>query len=653
MASTLQEVRADEPAPIDVTVRGSSAPAFVSRASSDDRRREPIDAASMLAELPSVHVRRLGALGAQAAISIRGSASSQVGVLLNGIPLTSGADPSFDVGSLPLWPGASFRVYRGFAPGSLGATGYLGGLLAIDPPSSLTGARTDAQLVAGSFGTLQARVADARQVGPVKLGVGVFGSRSAGDFSYSMADDFSNQLVTRTRMNAEAVNAGMIGRAAWERSWGTVGATWFADARHVGLPGNTQFTTSYSGLDTQRAVAGLDASTRIGKTASFRAQVWGRGERTRFTDPRGEIDGTRSSNLAEQLISAVGFSAVFRGIQWGPAAIVLFADGRNEHLSPASGSTVLGAVEASRLAGGTGFEVETRLRSFRLFASGRLDVRHDEATGIVPGKAPDQGPTTDVFPSGHVGISYRIGPVATISSHVGYLRRFPGFAELYGDRGTLVGDPRLRTERALSADLGVQGDIEFGRVKLGYEAAGFVTNAQDLIVFLPLGLRTFRATNIGAATLVGTEVAASLSAKNLLTTLSYTFLYTNNQSDDRLAYGNPLPGRPMHDFSYDAAYQWGPLGVRYGVDAIAGTTLDTSASYVLPPRLFHNAGMSLDVPGFSRLRIGIEVQNLFDVRVMRMYSPGQKSLIPYAISDFMGFPLPGRSFWATLRFRQN
>ncbi|HMY21317.1 MAG TPA: hypothetical protein PKA58_33575, partial [Polyangium sp.] len=84
LMSTLREVRADEPAPIDVTVRGSSAPAFVSRASADDRRRESIDAASMLAELPSVHVRRLGALGAQAAISIRGSASSQVGVLLNG-----------------------------------------------------------------------------------------------------------------------------------------------------------------------------------------------------------------------------------------------------------------------------------------------------------------------------------------------------------------------------------------------------------------------------------------------------------------------------------------------------------------------------------------------------------------------------------------
>ena len=94
---------------IDVTVRGSTAPAFVSRVSSDDRAREPVDAASIIAELPSVHVRRLGADGAQSTLSIRGSASTQVGVFLAGIPLTSGADPSLDVSALPLWPGASFR----------------------------------------------------------------------------------------------------------------------------------------------------------------------------------------------------------------------------------------------------------------------------------------------------------------------------------------------------------------------------------------------------------------------------------------------------------------------------------------------------------------------------------------------------------------
>lgn len=651
-AAMSAEVRADEPAPLEVIVRGSSAPAFVSRASMDDRVREPIDAASMLAELPSVHIRRLGADGAQSTMSIRGSASSQVGVLLNGIPLTSGADPTFDVGSLPLWPGASFRVFRGFAPASLGTTGYLGGLLVIDPPTSLAGTRTDAQLVVGSFGTLKARVGTAQSVGPVKLGVGVFGSRTDGDFPYEVPDPRTDKLETRTRTNAEAVSAGAIGRAVLERSWGAVGATFLADARHMGLPGSANFTTTFPGLDTQRFVAGIDTTIHVGASASLRAQVWGRSERSRLTDPFGEIDPTRTSNLTEQSILAAGSSVVLRGVRLGPASIAVFVDARAERFSPTEGISVLGGVHASRFAGGAGVEIESRVRSaLRIFASGRIDARRDNVSGVVVANLPDEGIATDLVPSGHIGVAYRIGEGATISTHVGFLRRFPSFAELYGDRGSLVGDPRLRIEKALSADLGVQGDMRVGPVVFGYEVAGFVTDARDLILFLPLGLRTFRASNIGAALLAGAEGSASLVAKNLKTTLSYTFLFTNNRSDDPLSYGQPLPGRPIHDFSYDASYRIGRLGFRYGVDAVAGTTVDTAATIVVPPRFFHGAGLSLDMPRFSGLRLGIEVQNLFDVRVMRVPSPSLNALVAVPVSDFLGFPLPGRSFWLTARFR--
>ncbi len=647
------EVRADEPSePIEVTVRGSAAPAFVSRVSADDREREPIDAASMLAELPSVHVRRLGADGAFSVLSIRGSASTQVGVMLGGIPLSSGADPSFDVGSIPLWPGASFRVYRGFAPATLGTTGYLGGLLVIEPPSSLSGTRTESQIVAGSFGALKARAGDVRAVGPVKLGVGVFGSRSDGDFSYDLPNPRSGGLDTFTRANAEAVSAGAIGRAALERSWGTVGVTFLGDARHVGLPGLAFPQTKYPSLDTSRFVAGADTTVRVGASASLRAQVWGRNERTRFVDPRHELDPVRMSDFAEQSILAAGGSVGLRGLRLGPVSIAVQVDGRGERLLPSAGVSTLGGIDASRIAGGAAVEAEARAgKALRLFASGRVDARRDDATGALLGG----GVSTDVIPSGHVGASYRVSEAAVISAHLGMLRRLPSFAELYGDRGSLIGDPRLRIERGYSADLGVQGDVRTGGVSFGYEVAGFVTDARDLILFLPLGRSTFRASNVGAALLAGAEGSARLVTKNLVTSLSYTFLFTENQSDDFLAYGRPLPGRPIHDFSYDAAYRIGPVRLRYGIDAVAGTTVDTAATIVVPARIFHGAGLSLDVPRvssrFSSLRIGLEVQNLFDVRVMRVYSPGARDFVAVPVSDFLGFPLPGRSFWATLRFR--
>src|SRR5262245_42065338 len=88
---------------LGVTVRGEPAGGYVARASADDSVRAPVDAASLLDALPSVHIRRLGGEGSFAALSVRGSAPTQVGVVLAGIPLTSAADPSFDVGALPLW----------------------------------------------------------------------------------------------------------------------------------------------------------------------------------------------------------------------------------------------------------------------------------------------------------------------------------------------------------------------------------------------------------------------------------------------------------------------------------------------------------------------------------------------------------------------
>jgi len=183
--------------PIDVTVRGSTAGGYAGRTSTDSSIREPIDAATMIAELPGVHIRRLGTESAFAALSVRGSASTQVGVVLAGVPLTSAADPAFDVGSLPLWPGASFRVYRGFAPASLGTTGYLGGVLTIDAPSPAMGQRTEWWLGAGSFGSLKLRVGDLRRVGDLQFGTGLFASRSDGDFSFELYNPGTQKLDER------------------------------------------------------------------------------------------------------------------------------------------------------------------------------------------------------------------------------------------------------------------------------------------------------------------------------------------------------------------------------------------------------------------------------------------------------------------------
>lgn len=641
-------------APIEVVVRGSGATAggFSSQTSADTAPREPIDVASMLAELPSVHVRHLGADGSFATLSIRGSASSQVGVVLAGIPLTSAADPSFDVGALPLWPGAGFRVYRGFAPASLGTTGYLGGVLSIDAPSAALGPRSEAWLAGGSFGSLKMRAGDARKIGDVTLAGGLFASRSDGDFRYDLADPATGKITAHTRANAGHVAAGGIERVALERPWGSVSALVFADARRLGVPGTAAYTTKDASLATSRVVVGAEASIHTGAAGSARLLAWGRREASSLDDPLGEIDATHTTST-KSVTTAAGTSVGWRGrplATWIPSLTAdVRADARVERFAPEAGDRGLLALPALRFGGGLGVELEWRAADrLTILASGRLDARRDEAQGSFDADGEPIGSSHDLAPSGHLGASYRLTDAAVISAHAGALGRPPSFQELYGNGASLLGAAALRPERAFSADAGVHGDVGDRRAAFGYEVALFATSARDLIAFVPLGIATFQAKNIERAILAGAEVSASLTARGLRSQVSYTFLFTRNESANPIEAGRPLVGRPQQDLAYDASYRFGPVGVRYGLDALAGATANTEGTLVLPPRVVHGAGASIDLPLRVPLRIGFDAENLGDLRSLPVASHQRGSVaLPY--SEFPGFPLPGRSFWLTLR----
>src|ERR1700759_2096787 len=74
----------------EVTVRGSASGDFTSRASEHDAPRELTPVGSLPEPLPGVHVRRFGGDDSFATLSIRGSTSDEVAVVLAGVPLTGG-----------------------------------------------------------------------------------------------------------------------------------------------------------------------------------------------------------------------------------------------------------------------------------------------------------------------------------------------------------------------------------------------------------------------------------------------------------------------------------------------------------------------------------------------------------------------------------
>ncbi len=626
----------------EVTIRGSQAGGFSSRAKLEDAPREITNAASLVEPLPGVHIRRLGADDGFSTMSVRGSSSTQVAVYLAGVPLTGGADPSLDLATLPLWPGARARVFRSFAPAAVGP-GSLGGTLMLEPPTVTGPDRTEVWAAAGSFGSRRMRVGDVRAVGEdgTRVASALSASRSADDFSY-----YDTQAGTeRTRENAG--HAAASGLVAWTRplrfaddTTGHLTVTTLAQARRQHVPGPLTHLTPNQVLATDRELAAVEL-VLPGGPGAWITRAWGRRDGLHVTDaPLTPGEPTHTSDA----ITAVGGAAGWRGRLLAPLTLDARADASGERFAPGVWQGAPAPPGATRGAVGLASDLEWRAtEAVTATASGRLDAWSD------------QGATSKdtLRPTAHVGGELTAGPVA-FASHGGVLARSPSFVERFGNHGVFLGNPDLRPESAWTLDVGARAQKRVGAVSLRAEAAAFVTWATDLIVFVQQGVGVARTENVGRARIAGAEALVEGRGFGFEVRASYTGLTTANEDDcDGTTTGAckrpPLPGRPEHDAVFDVSYGIGPARLRYGVDVVAGVFADLKGGVQVPARALHSTGLRVDVPGMQGLRLALDVRNLFDLRT-GTYA-GVFGPVRAPIGDVYEYPLPGRSLLISALFR--
>jgi hypothetical protein len=634
--------------PEEVTVPGDTAADFVSRATERDAAREVTDAASLVEPLPGVHVRRYGADDSFTTLSIRGSSSTEVAIVLAGVPLTGGADPTLDLATLPLWPGAVARVHRTFAPASLGP-GSLGGTLVLDAPSPLLPASTETWAAVGSYGEARLRAADLRDAGGgSRIATAVSASRADDDFSYlDPTATTPGHDVYATRQNAghAAVN-GLVSLAMpvlWaEGSPGALTVTTLAQARHQELPGTILGPTPFAALDSDRELGSVQITGPAGG-GTWVTRGWGRHEGLRLSDAAGSA--ALGPTRADQSIVAAGGSVGWQGRPASSTRIELHVDGSAERFEP--GDTV-GATPppgATRLSAGAALDTEWRAaKHVTLAASGRLDDWSNSVSGS------GGGASGDLRPTGHLGIEVPFAGM-TLAAHGGATGRPPSFIELYGDRGAFVGDPNLLPESAWTVDAGARVSQRWGALRLAAEIAGFATWARNLITFVPVGAYgRSEATNIGLARLLGVEGDLRASFGPLELRTSYTGLSTENDSACEAVVGpciHPaLPARPSNDLVTDLVATLAPVSLRAGIDAVSGMVADNAGSILVPARVLVSSGARLDV--VRGVRLALDIRNLLDVRTATY--EGAAGPVHEPIGDYFEYPLPGRTVLVSARY---
>jgi hypothetical protein len=136
---------------------------------------------------------------------------------------------------------------------------------------------------------------------------------------------------------------------------------------------------------------------------------------------------------------------------------------------------------------------------------------------------------------------------------------------------------------------------------------------------------------------------------------NYTFLDAREGGSLFEVGGKQLPFRPQHDgyVRFDLSeVLWKGLSLWVDATFTSSNALDAANLRRAPPRRLYGAGMKLAF--WYRLFLGIDVRNFTDQRVEQEHlsSPPRPGLthVPHAISDFAGYPLPGRAFYVTLEW---
>lgn len=622
---------------------------------------------TLLSRMPGTTVRSIGGLGQFAAVSLRGSAPQQVPIFLDGVPITGSLAGLVDLSAIPVDGLGRIDVYRGHVPIAFGAAA-VGGAIDLVGAEPTGPGRAGLQAGAGSFGALAGR---AGIVTPLPQGVGIGAlvayDGAQGDFPYF--DDGGTPAVggddvTRRRVNDDYDRLLAQVRVHARRGPWTMTGGQLVTSKRGGIPGRLGMPAESARLSNlharttarvQRHPFG-DPRGRLEWVVGFGAQ------RQHFIDPAGEVGLGRDDERTLAFETYV--SPRVRLALWRGAWLGLVADQRSEWVEVREQAATVGTdgdARRTRFWFGAGAEVEQFLFERRWLIVPAVRVDAIESRFLAPpgtGEQNDEGRD-----EGEVGVSPRIGTRLrvldgiSLRATVGRSFRPPNLTELFGDRGYIVGNEGLRPERSLAVDGGVVADRRVGRSTVYAQAAGFGVWARDLIQWVAAGPVT-RPVNVAGARLRGMELSGSWipDRRTLVLQANYTLLDTRNDGPDPAQRGRPLPGRPRHELfvrgsvGHRVRAHAIPLEPRlaYTVDVVAGSHLDPSGRIVLPARAIQGVGAELHVG--ARLHVSAEIRNVLDVRTAVVTLPvdgARPTSMP--ISDFLGFPLPGRSVWVSLR----
>ena len=602
--------------------------------------------AEALDTLPAVRVKNYGGLDLWSVAYIRGFAPNQTAVLIDGTPVNSSMSGVVNLADIPAWNVSRVEVYKGFTPSAFPVSAP-GGVINIVTAGAQNGGKDGfARVGYGSFNTYSADAGVDQPLGSGGFHLnGGFGG-SGGDFPY--LNDHGTQYngsddTWDLRTNNQSQRHGATARVTQKIGGWDVAISDDLFARKNGLPGigSNQSSSASSGLDRNLARVAVTSAGNA-DVPSLSADVFHMTQTDSFTDLKGETGLGAHDSVGKT--GKTGAGVDIRLPQAWISGSASFHAARSQEAFNASDYAYPDNPDdptRSRALSSLSFQSETRAGEWIFTPSVRYERLEDQFGGpsfFQEFSVPFASSALRETVNPKLGFRRSVLPWLSIMGNVGRHQRVPDLAELFGDRGVVVGNPALTPETGVSFDAGLRAGSVDGAdgLKVTGDLVFFHSETQDLIVYSQNSQRTSIAQNVGSAVINGVEVSATARIPgDLRASLAYTWQEARDTSDIPYYNGRLLPDRPVHDLFVKAVREWDRAHVFYEISYEDGLYLDRANFMKNPPQTIHNAGVTLMAQMKGALSLTFEVKNL----------TGQTA------RDAIGYPMPGTSFFLTAQLR--
>jgi vitamin B12 transporter len=581
-----------------------------------------------LREVPGMTIVQTGSFGAVTSMFLRGGASDDVKVLLDGVPLNRPGG-SIDLANLTTADLDRIEIVRGPASVLYGADAVSGVVQLFTRRASGREA-LDVDARGGTFGTSD--VSMRGSLDRPNINLSATGSRFGTDGSYAFNDGYRNAAGS-----VRAAVANIAGtRAVVTARYGDSKAHFPTDGGGA-LFDHNQYSTERS------LVSGIALSRSLGRHTSAALQ----GSAARIDQGY--------ANRADSPADTVGFAFIDdrSGVTWrrGLDARIDWTPRRSTEVSVGAGlereTDVEHEIGVSNFGFGTSHDT-TDFEARRTTRNGYVQVLATPANAISlqAGARIDDNSAFGEFGTWRVGAAWHVTRSGRIWAAAGTAFKAPTFSQLFAESAFEVGNPALTPEHSRNGELGAETTLGGGWLRIG--VTSFWQRFRDLIQYISAAPGDPTYQNLGAASSRGVEAVVGLRAsRNLTVSAQWTWLHTEVTDTGAISsvsfqLGSSLVRRPSTTGSATAIYRQRGLilaatvtrvGPRDDIDFSAGS----SQRVILPEYVTTDLAVDVPIrhavgraPGFDMTARG---ENIFDAKYQQT----------------VGFPGRGRTVFAGAR----